>query len=172
MNHLYKKETLRKILNNKPKLEKKLKVKIEIKSNSLDLEGEEVGIYTATQVFNALDRNFSFELALLLAEPDYYLEDIPIKDVTRKTNLREVKARIIGREGRTLQLISELSNCYVTLHENTVSIIGTFEKMRTAINAVKSLILGSKQASVYAYLEKARKKLFPEKIEFKNLRNK
>lgn len=170
MSYLYKKETLKKIQNNQAKLEKKLKVKIQIKSNGLDLEGEEVDIYTATQVFNALERNFSYDLALLLTEPDYYLEDISIKNVTRKSDLKLVRARIIGVEGRTLQLISELSNCYVTLHENTVSIIGTFEKMKDAINALKSLILGSKQSNVYSYLEKHRKKRVPEKIEFKDIK--
>ncbi len=168
MNCLYKKETLKKVHDNQAKLEKKLKVKIQIKNQSLELEGDGVDIYTATQVFNALDRHFSFDLALLLTEPDYYLEDIPIKDVTRKTNLKLVKARIIGTEGRTLELLSELSDCYLTLHENTVSVIGTFEKMKLAINAVKSLILGSKQANVYSYLEKQRKKHLPEKIDFKD----
>ena len=170
MSEIYKRETLKKILANKAKLEKKLKVKIQIKKQALELEGDSVDIYVASKVFQALDRNFPFETALLLVEQDYYLEDINIKDVTKKTNLQLIKARIIGQEGRTLELLSELSDCYLTLHENTISIIGTFDKMRLAINAVKSLILGSKQSSVYSYLEKSRKNLKPENLELKELK--
>jgi len=169
---LYKKETLKKISDNKVRLEKKLKVKIQIKPQSLDLEGDSLNVYTANQVFQALDRNFSFEIALLLLEPEYYIEDIHIKAVTKKTNLKLIRARIIGTEGRTLELISELSDCYLTLHENTVSILGTFEKMKLAINAVKSLILGSKQSNIYSYLEKSRKISHPKGIELKGFKNK
>ena len=85
------------------------------------------------------------------------LEDIYIKSITKRRNLKLVKARIIGKDGMTLRLLSELSDCEVVLHENIVSIIGKADKIKIAINAITSLIQGSKQSNVYSYLEKARK---------------
>jgi len=161
------KETIRKISANRKKIENKLQVKLEIKENQIEISGEEVDIYATTRVLEALEKNFSLETALLLIEPDYIIEDIPIKDITKKKNLSLVRARIIGTQGKTLKLISELSNCYLTLHNNTVSIIGSAEKIKYAINAIKSLISGSKQANIYSYLERARKKLRTENLSLR-----
>jgi len=150
-------EIIKKILRNRKKLETKLKVKIQAKESRIELEGDELNTYIAEKVFDALDSNFSLNIALLLAEEEYLLEDIPIKRLTNK-NLKTVRARIIGTKGKTLKLLSELSDCYLTLHDNTISIIGSAEKIKETENALKSLILGSKQSNVFKYLEKHRKK--------------
>lgn len=161
MNSEFNRKTIKKILANKKKIEKKLSVKIEIKGNKVEISGNELDIYAAEKVFEALERNFPTETALLLTEEDYMLENLLIKSITKKKNLSTIRARIIGTKGKTLKLISELSDCYLTLNENTVSIIGQAEKIKECINAVKSLILGSKQANVYSYLERARTRKGP-----------
>jgi len=146
-----------KIRRSKKKIEKKLDIQILIKKNGVEINGEEDNIYAAEKVFFALERNFSADSALLLANEEYMLEDIYIKSITKRRNLKLVKARIIGKDGMTLRLLSELSDCEIVLHENVVSIIGNFDKIKIAMNAVTSLIQGSKQGNVYSYLEKARK---------------
>ena len=164
MNSEFSKDTIRKILRSKKNLESKLKVKISVKGNNINLHGEEVNIYVAEKVFEAIERSFSINTALLLTDENYILEDIHIKDVTKKRNLEQIRARIIGTKGKTLKTISELSDCHIVLHENTVSIIGPAEKIKDAMNAIESLIRGSKQANVYKYLERQRAKIMPEDL--------
>jgi len=149
-------KTARKILACKLKLENKLGAKLEIRGRKVEISGEELEVYTAEKVLSAIERNFSLSDALLLADENYILRDIPIKEFTKKKNLSLVRARIIGTQGKTLKLISELSECRVVLNNNIVSIIGRAEKIKDVINAVKSLISGSKQGNIYSYLERQR----------------
>ena len=165
-----KKSTIKKIISNKRKLESNLKVKININGNNLEFEGDSVDIYTTERVIGALDKNFSMNIALLLSKPDYIIENIPIKRFTRKTRImRDIKARIIGRNAKAIKLIAELSDCYIVLHDNEVSIIGTFDKIKEAENAIKDLIYGFKHAKIYDYLEKSRKKYKPDSLGLKNI---
>ena len=161
------KETLKKILRSKKKIEDKAKVKINIKNSEVSLEGNEVNIYATEKVLEAMEKNFPVELALLLLEPEYILESLSIKDITRKKTFERIRSRVIGQYGRTLQLLSELSDCHITLTNNIINIIGTSEKIKEATNAVKSLVQGSKQANVYSYLEKSRTKIKPEGLGLK-----
>ena len=75
----YSKQTIKKIIANKKKLENKLKVKINIKQDNIELSGEQLNIYVAEQVLEAINKNFSVNSALLLTNEDYILEDINIK---------------------------------------------------------------------------------------------
>lgn len=152
---------IKKILRSRDKLERKLKVKLEEKNNSLVVYGEEPELYIAIKVLEAINKKFPLEIALLLIDEDYTIEEIPIKNETNKKNLERIRGRIIGAGGRTLGVISDLSECHLSLYENTVCIIGPFEKIKIAENAVKSLIHGSKTANVYSYLEQARSRVVP-----------
>ncbi|MEM3405741.1 MAG: KH domain-containing protein [Candidatus Pacearchaeota archaeon] len=162
-----KKSTIKKVLKDKKRLEKELNVKLKIDKNNKQIffEGDSVDIYSAERVIDALDKNFSEEISFLLLNSDYILENIPIKKFTRKTRLmKDIKARIIGKNAKSIKLIEQLSDCYITLHDNEVSIIGTFDKIREAENAIKNLISGYKHSKVYNYLEKSRKRYKPESL--------
>src|SRR3989344_336958 len=156
------KRTIKKISTNRKRLEKELNIKLEIKGNSVDISGNELEIYVAEKVFQAIEKNFPVNTALLLTSEDYMLESISIKSISKRKNISQIKARIIGTKGKTLKLLSELSECHIALHNNIVSIIGTFEKIKIAESAIKNLIKGSKQANVYFYLEKHKKNIIPE----------
>jgi ribosomal RNA assembly protein len=165
-----KKSTISKILSKKKKLETDLKVKIklDIKNNIATFEGDSLDIYTAERVIDALDKNFSFDIAYLLLKPEYILEDIPIRNFTRKTRLmKDVKARIIGKNAKAIRLMANLSDCYITLHDNEVSIIGTFDKIKEAKNAITNLVSGLKHSKIYDYLEKSKKKYKPDSLGLK-----
>lgn len=164
---IFSKETIKKILKNKKKLESKLKVKIEVKGSEILLSGKELDIYIGEKVLEAIDKDFAINTALLLIDGDYILEEINIKDVTKKRNLSPIKARIIGTKGKTLKIISEISGCHLCLHNNTISILGPAEKIKEAETAIKSLIRGSKQSNIYSYLERQRKKPSEEDLGLK-----
>lgn len=147
----------RKILRQKRKIEAKLDVKIFKKGDRIEIKGSEIEEYVAQNVIESIEAGFSIETALLLTEQDYMLEKIDIKNLTKRKNLIEIKARIIGKEGKTIELLSELSNCYIKLHGNIIYIIARTDEIKKAVNAISKIIQGSKQSSVYSYLEKQRK---------------
>ena len=151
-------ETIKKIKKNKKRLENKLKIKIEINQNNINLEGNGLDIYAGERVLEAINKDFPVSAALLLADEEYTLEDIQIKNITKKKNLIPVRARIIGTKGKTLKTLSELTSCHISLHDNIVSIIGPSDKIKETTTAIKNLIRGRKQANVYSYLEKYREK--------------
>ena len=161
-------KNIKKTLKEKKKFEAKLGVKIAGGGRNLTVEGGEVEEYLACLILEAVELGFSVEKSLLLTEPDYILEKIDIKNYTKRQNLAQIRARIIGRKGETKELIEELSDCHMALTNNTVGVIGRVENIKNCINAVVKLIRGSKQASVYAYLERQRRIYHPEDLGLKD----
>ncbi len=150
--------SIRKILANKKRLEKELNISIKNRGRLLLIESKDpLNAYLACQIIEALNLGFKIEEALLLKNEEYQFEKIPIKDVTKRKTLSQVRARIIGKQGKTLELLQTLSNCFIVLHDNIVGLIGKCEEIETSIQAVKNLIRGSRQGNVYGYLEKQRK---------------
>jgi len=145
----------RKILQNKNELESKLKVKISFSGDKAVISGLEVDEHFAEIVLHALDFPFLIEEALLLLDENYIFDIINIKDITKRKDLAVIKARIIGTKGKTLRVLCDLSNCFIALKDNQLGIIGKYEDIKFARQAVISLIHGSKQGNIYAYLEKS-----------------
>ncbi len=145
-----------KIKQNKKRLEKSLNVRIYFSGKNISLEGATIDEYIAVNAIEALDLGFSLEQALLLKEEDIILEKINIKDITKRHDLESVRARIIGTRGKTKSVLESLSDCFISLHGNTVGLIGRTEEIKKAMQALTSLIHGSKQSKVYSYLERGR----------------
>jgi len=144
------------ILKYQKKIEKALNIKISIKGRKIRTEGDNVDEYLAERFFEAVEAGFSVRISLLLADDNYVLEKLSIKNYTKRDNLSLIRARLIGHHGETRELIEDLSDCFIKVHDNFVYILGRAEDIKKAQNAVIKIIQGSKQSSVYAYLEKQR----------------
>jgi len=140
-------------------LKEKLKVNLNLKGKILSIKGNSMDEYEAQLVLDALNFGFSAKKALLVKEPDIIFRKVNIKEFTRKKNLKEVRARIIGKKGQTLRILSEISNTQIILNEreNRVGIIGDAESIEITITAMINLIRGTKQSHIYRYLEKSNK---------------
>jgi rRNA processing protein Krr1/Pno1 len=165
-------ESIRKVMDNKDILEKELQVKITNKGKNVFVDGDGDKEFIAINVLEALHLGFSLDTALLLKDEEIIFQILNIKDLTKRKDLHEVRARIIGTYRKTLDNLENLSECAICLHENKVGIIGKVDNISDAIIALKSIIQGSKQGNVYARLERERKKkrLSPKEIiknEFK-----
>ena len=162
-------EPIRKIILNKKKLEKELEIKITNKGKLVFVDGEADKEFEALQVIEAINLNFSIENALLLKQEDVILQTIHIKDITKRHDLERIRARIIGTKGKTLKTLTNLTDCYFSLSDNEIGIIGNAEDIEEARQAIISLIQGSKQSNVYARAEKIKKqkRLQPLKLENK-----
>ncbi len=164
-------ENTRKILQNRKNLEKKLRVKITSKGKIIFVEGKAEQEYLAIQIIEAINLGFTTDKALLLTE-DYIFEKINIKDLTKRQDLDRIRGRIIGTKGKTRKTIESLSDCFISLHDNIVGIIGRAEDIEKAMQALTSIIQGSKQSKVYSYLEREKTKEKTQLNEDLGLRNK
>ncbi|MEX0920732.1 MAG: KH domain-containing protein [Candidatus Pacearchaeota archaeon] len=146
------------ILKNRKKLERGLNVKIINRGKEINIDGSPEEEYVAEKVLEAIELGFPFSAAMSLKEFGYTLEKLNIKDHTKRKDLRSVRARIIGKDGRTLKTLHTLTQCFFELKDNTVAIIGDPELVKNAHEAIISLIKGSKQSNIYSRLEKSQPK--------------
>jgi ribosomal RNA assembly protein len=137
-----------------PILKNKVKAKLRLEKDELIIDSSLGEEYILQQIIKAVDFGFNAEDALLLLNTDYALEFVNIKENTRRKNLQDVRARVIGTEGKAKRAIETLTGAAVAINANQVGIIVNCEHLNTTINAVRSLIQGAKHANVFAYLEK------------------
>ena len=77
------------------------------------------------------------------------------------------KGRIIGKNGKTRELITELAEVDMAVYGKTVSLIGEMDNVMVAKEAVEMLLNGSRHKTVYAFLENKKETL--KLKEFKDL---
>ncbi|UAL07618.1 MAG: KH domain-containing protein [Candidatus Methanogranum gryphiswaldense] len=112
-------------------------------------------------VIKAIGRGINPDKATRLFENDEYLEAIDLKDLVgdRPNQLGRVRGRLIGTDGKTRQLIEDLTGCCMSVYGNTVCLIGNSVSLPVAKHAVELILNGSEHATVYHYLESQRPRL-------------
>ncbi len=118
------------------------------------------------EVVKAIGRGFNPEKALFLYNEGFQLNVLSLREVAKKgsSRINQIKGRIIGTQGKTRTLIEEITECFISVYGDTVSIIGDFVSMKYALEAVEMLISGKKQRSVYSFLEKNAREMKSEKL--------
>ncbi len=149
-----------KILKNKELLEKFLNVEITHRGREFYLKGNADDEFFARQVVEAINFGFPVEEALSIVEKDFLFEILNIKDYTRRKDLNTVRSRIIGKQGKALVVLSQLTQGFIQVKDNRVGIIGDPEYMKTAQEAIVGIIRGAKHSNIYSYLEKHRPEPF------------
>jgi ribosomal RNA assembly protein len=122
----------------------------------------------AKDVVTAIGRGFSPEVAFRLVrnEDDIFdLIDLRVIFGRSESDIKRIKGRIIGAEGKTRRLIEELTEADVVVYGHTVGIIGSFEESDAARNAVQMIIEGCEHHTVYNYLQKKRTELKKQKFQ-------
>ena len=144
------------IIKNRKRLEQELDVKISNQGTEVQISGKSENEFVAEQVLEALNIGFPYGVAMLIKQEDLMFEIINIKDHTKRKDLSIIRGRIIGTNGKTLKVLSDVSECFLELDakNNRVGIIGDPEKMPSTHTAITSLIKGAKTGNIYAYLEK------------------
>ncbi|MFG1449241.1 MAG: RNA-processing protein [Thermoplasmataceae archaeon] len=129
--------------------------------------GDPLKSVITNSVIQAIGRGFNPEKALLLYQENFQLAVISLRDFANPGSKRisQIKARLIGTSGRTRQIVEELTTTAISIYGDTVSIIGDYVSMEFAKEAVTMLINGSKQRTVYTYLERNARDMRIRKIE-------
>ncbi len=113
-------------------------------------------ILRARDVVLAIGRGFSPERALKLMDDDIVLDVIDLRETLGK-NEREIarlKGRVIGREGKIRRLIEEMTNAKISVYGHTISMLGDYETVTAAREAIELLLKGKQHSTVYKLLRK------------------
>jgi len=155
-------------------IEEKLQVKLEIDTEgnvTLALSEKATDpslILKAKDIVTAIGRGFPPEVAyrLIRNEDDIFdLIDLRVIFGRSESDIKRIKGRIIGAEGKTRKLIEELTEADVVVYGHTVGIIGSFSEADAARNAVQMIIEGCEHHTMYNYLQKKRTELKKEKLQ-------
>jgi ribosomal RNA assembly protein len=147
-------EKIPRVTKSRRRLEKELEVKITNRGKEVFIEGEAENEYIAEKVIQALDFGFSYASSIEIKNEDFDFEILNIKEHTTRKDLEKVRGRIIGKAGKTLKTLSDLSDCHLEIKDNFVGIIGSPENLERATEAIALIARGAKQGNVYAGLEK------------------
>jgi ribosomal RNA assembly protein len=162
----------------KREIEEKCKVQIEIDSHNGDAMISsayeflpEMQPFKAMEIISAISKGFSPQRAYrLLSNEDLVFQVIDLKDYASKSSsaMDRVKGRIIGKNGKSRKTIEELSGAYMSVSGHTVALIGKFEEVRLANDAVTMILKGSTHRRVYTMLQQTRRKNKLEKMKLWN----
>lgn len=138
-------------------LERALDITINITRDGIEIGGKEgFNDYIPIQVLHAIEMGFLVPSALKLKDEGFMFEIMSIKQHARPSRLATIKGRLIGKQGRALETLSELTGCDIKIKDYEVGIIGRTSDIKFAINALTNLMHGSPHSAVYAYLERSR----------------
>jgi ribosomal RNA assembly protein len=153
-------EQLRKLDKELKRIEKICNCKIDIKSgNVVEFDGDAYGEFTAKNIIYAFGRGFDMKIAEKLLSDDVYFSSLNITDYTKSIDRRtEIRARLIGNEGRAKKYMEDVSGAYISVYGDTISFIGSFESINEAETAAKTLLGGGSHKLAYIRMEAAHKK--------------
>ena len=158
--------------NTKSAIETKLFVDLKVDSPSGTVEigvkpdaPDPSGALQAKDIVVAIGRGFSPERAFKLFNEETALDIIDLHDFFGKNEaeIRRIDGRIIGREGKSRRILEELTGASISVSGHTVSIIGNYEAIAMAKDALEKLIKGRQHGTVYKFLKRRRQELKKEK---------
>ncbi|MFC7204956.1 KH domain-containing protein [Haloferax namakaokahaiae] len=146
-------------------IEQRAEVRLDIDSENgsvaIDSVGDPVLGMIAPDIVRAVGRGFAPEDALTLLQDDMMMfELIDIDRHSRnKNDMRRKKGRLIGENGRTRELMEELTGADVVIYGSTLGIIGKAEEVQVVRRAVEMILDGAPHGAVYSFLERKHNEL-------------
>jgi ribosomal RNA assembly protein len=160
--------------NTKKAIEEKLSVRLQVDGEGgvtvllAEKADDPSLLFKAKDVVTAIGRGFSPEHTFrLIDDEEAVLDVIDLRTFfgRSESDIRRVKGRIIGMDGKTRRIIEEITDAHISVYGHTVSIIGGVEEAQVAREAIQMLIDGSLHSTVYRFLHRKRRDIKKRKLE-------
>lgn len=151
-------ETMRTI---EEEAEVRLDIDSETGSVAIESVGDPVRGMVAPDIVRAIGRGFKPSAALSLLDNDLRMfELVDLADRTRnKNDLQRQKGRLIGENGRTRELMEDLTGAEIVIYGSTLGVVGQPEEVEAVRRAVGMLLDGAPHGAVYSFLERKHNEL-------------
>jgi ribosomal RNA assembly protein len=155
-------------------IEEKSKTLLEIDSESgtVTIESSEdpLMVMRVSDLVRAIGRGFSPERALAILDDEMLMLDVMdlSKMVGTQSDMARLKGRIIGKDGKTREIMERLSGSKVSVYGKTIALIGYPDQIRVSRAAIEMLLDGAPHGNVYSFLEKKHQELAKEELRDKN----
>jgi ribosomal RNA assembly protein len=158
-------ETLREI---EERAEVRLNVDSETGSVEIESVGDPVTGLKGPDIVQAIGRGFKPEAALSLLDDEMRMFDtVDLDAATRNQNdLQRQKGRLIGENGRTRQLMEELSGASVVIYGKTLGVIGAPREVEVVRSATEMILDGAPHGAVYSFLERRHNEMQQEGLGY------
>jgi ribosomal RNA assembly protein len=127
-----------------------------------------LAVLRAKDVVTAIAKGFPPEKAFRLFDEDIMLQVLNLRELFGKneSDIQRVKGRIIGRDGKSRRIIEEITQADLSIYGHTVGIIGNYDAVSLARDAIEMLIKGRQHATVYQHVKTRRREIKrKEKVE-------
>ena len=138
-------------------------VEIKVKEDQPDVSV----LFTVKKIVQAIGRGFSPRNAMALEdeEKDFMIIDLEEYVSTSRNAQNRVRGRIIGKDGKSRELLEELTECIFSVYGETVGLIGPYDMLPVAKESVEMLLNGSFHKTVWNHLYAYRRRMKKEKGE-------
>jgi len=158
-------ETMREIEN---RADVRLDIDSENGSVSIDKTGDPLLGLKGPDIVRAIGRGFKPEVAMTLLDDEMMMFDLIDIDAAarNKNDLKRKKGRLIGENGRTRELMEELTGASVVIYGTTLGVIGNPQQVEIVREAAEMLLEGAPHGSVYSFLERKHNELKRQGMEY------
>lgn len=148
----------------KKEIEERSGVRLDIDSKEGEVvikedKADPLNVIKVDNVIKAIGRGFSPEKALRLLkdDSDFFVFDLRQYVGKKGKHIRRLKGRVIGKKGKTKNILEHLTGSYISVFGHTVSVISDMANMNIMKKSIDMLLSGSKQATVYRFVEREMK---------------
>jgi len=120
----------------------------------------------AVEIISAISRGFSPERSYRLLAEDAILHVVDLNEYVGRSHsqITRLKGRLIGEGGKSRKTIEDLTGTSISIYGHTVGIIGNFEDIKLATDAILQLVKGSSHKTVYNSLQDKRRRAKLDKL--------
>lgn len=165
------------VIGNKGKtkndISKRCSVKIEVESETGEItitstsnNFDQYGALKARDIISAISSGFSPERAFRILDEETLFQVLDLRNYTSSSNsTNRIKGRIIGEKGKARKNLEELTNTFISIYGHTIGLIGNYEEIKLATDAIMLLINGRSHKTVYEMLYQAKRRSKIEKLQ-------